>query len=429
MSNVSTMDLDEILAHIEKTSEIKPDEKNRFGEVFSPGPLIQEMLDCLPTTIWADPTKTWLDPAAGSGNFFMLVFPRLMKGLAKSIPNKEKRQRHILGNMLFMVELNKINTKILRNVFGPRANVCQADFLEQKKKWTTAFHGKTAFDIILGNPPFQEDAHVGEKGYKYIRTGLRKLYERFIEESISIVPENGQILFVSPDNIFTGNINPTYREILGKTDVHHIDFRHIQERYFPSIQQDMCFFLLSRKSQTEPRLYKTTICPFGQKSWQVFLKDRPINPVREWTPKTERLINKYVSNQKNEAQYYRGTSPSDYKGGKYEVIYSEDKFLRTNNIDLAKGMGIPKIVLFETNPQSEGIFDEKGQYGVGPHTFYIPIKSTTQGKRWMKFFKSDDYKRLVQITTTSYYLKTSLILHLHLVDTSVHRRRSTARKQ
>ena len=39
------------------------------GEVFTPTPLVQEILDQLPQELFADATKTFLDPACGDGQF------------------------------------------------------------------------------------------------------------------------------------------------------------------------------------------------------------------------------------------------------------------------------------------------------------------------------------------------------------------------
>jgi type I restriction-modification system DNA methylase subunit len=46
------------------------------GEVFTPGWLVNEMLDQLPEEIWADPTKTYIDPACGDGNILLRVVRR-----------------------------------------------------------------------------------------------------------------------------------------------------------------------------------------------------------------------------------------------------------------------------------------------------------------------------------------------------------------
>jgi SAM-dependent methyltransferase len=47
-----------------------------LGEVFTPPELVNEMLDRLPHELWTDPSKTYIDPACGTGNFLVEVVRR-----------------------------------------------------------------------------------------------------------------------------------------------------------------------------------------------------------------------------------------------------------------------------------------------------------------------------------------------------------------
>ena len=102
-------------------------------EVFTPPFLIDEMLDKLEESVWSDPTKTWLDPCAGIGNFSVLVLKRLMEGLENWEPNEELRKKHILENMLYHVEMNPESVKKLQRVLNPegkyKLNIKCSDFL------------------------------------------------------------------------------------------------------------------------------------------------------------------------------------------------------------------------------------------------------------------------------------------------------------
>jgi len=46
------------------------------GEVFTPTPLVQEILDQLPKELFTDPIKTYLDPSCGDGQFLSEVLIR-----------------------------------------------------------------------------------------------------------------------------------------------------------------------------------------------------------------------------------------------------------------------------------------------------------------------------------------------------------------
>lgn len=55
------------------TIQRSKDRIKQTGEVFTPLPLVDEILDKLPLEVFTDPTKTHLDPAAGDGNFLVRV--------------------------------------------------------------------------------------------------------------------------------------------------------------------------------------------------------------------------------------------------------------------------------------------------------------------------------------------------------------------
>lgn len=49
------------------------------GEIFTPTPLVQEMLDQLPKKLFKDPTKTFCDPSCGDGQFLSEVLIRKLE--------------------------------------------------------------------------------------------------------------------------------------------------------------------------------------------------------------------------------------------------------------------------------------------------------------------------------------------------------------
>jgi type I restriction-modification system DNA methylase subunit len=66
--------MNEIINHIRNRSYMSGIERDRArikatGEVFTPTPLVQEILDTLDQSVFADPTKTFLDPTCGDGQF------------------------------------------------------------------------------------------------------------------------------------------------------------------------------------------------------------------------------------------------------------------------------------------------------------------------------------------------------------------------
>ena len=184
----------ELIAFLGQHLKPKELEKKQNGEVFTPPDLIQQKLDKLTLAdpnIWSDPSKKFLDPANGIGNYPAIVFHRLLDGLKNAIPNEADRKKHILENMLYMCELNKKNIEVSRIVFDPEnlyaLNLYQGSYLDldQYEEW-----GVEKFDVILGNPPYQDST--GNNGVGHM------LWVTFVNKSLLLLNENGFLVFVHP---------------------------------------------------------------------------------------------------------------------------------------------------------------------------------------------------------------------------------------
>jgi hypothetical protein len=190
---MSTEDIRDYLKRALKPRDTD-NEKNMFGEVFTHPDIIDEILDELPAAIWKRSDTKWLDPAAGTGNYSALVYSRLMESLRGEFPDETKRKQHILGKMLYMVEINPSNVYTMRRLFGAKSNVSLSDFLEQKEKWSRDFSSVVIFDVVLGNPPFQTP----KKGTYDGGLGRRALWESFVKSGLEIVKPSGYLAFLTP---------------------------------------------------------------------------------------------------------------------------------------------------------------------------------------------------------------------------------------
>ena len=401
---IETMTPEQIEDFITHHLPVKNLEKAKYGEVFTPSALIKKMLDKFLISSWSNPDSKWLDPCCGTGNFLIHVYQRLMSGLQKWEPNEDKRSAHIIENMLYMVELNKKNYDICRQLFGPKANIVCSDFLLDKQFFGDNMTGD-AFNYIVGNPPFQEDNTVNGSG------GKSKLYERIFLKAMALLKDNGYLAFLVPDNMLSGNGNVAYNTLI-QNNVKFVSFNKEIQSFFPGRQQYICYFLLQKKN------LKTSMTVIENTDGHTFntqLLDRAVNPVRNWTPYVEKLLRQYITNVKNNAVYNRGKQLSLYNGTKYPVIYTSSKRLRTNKIELAPGINIKKAVVFAISPKLEFEMDYIGKYGVGPNTFYIPFNSVTQGRRLEAFLKSHHYSVLALACKTSrQFLKIGFVEHLNL---------------
>lgn len=159
MSLISLIDKPkELLELIDNCLKPKDHEKKTFGEVFTPMSTVNEMLDKLPAEVWTNKDLKWFDPASGMGNFPIAVYLRLNKSLEKEIPDTLERKKHILEKMLYMCELNVKNVFVCKQIFDLnneyKLNIHNGDALKLdiNKMWNVK-----KFDIIMGNPPYNED--------------------------------------------------------------------------------------------------------------------------------------------------------------------------------------------------------------------------------------------------------------------------------
>ena len=188
----------ELLELIDSCLRPKQLEKQKFGEVFTPMHIVNEMLDILPSHVWNNKHLKWLDPASGMGNFPVAVYLRLMKGLEDEFKDSNERKRHILENMLYMSELNKKNVLICRQIFDINneyeLNLYQGDSLEldTENEWKVC-----EFDIIMGNPPYNKGGIRSHTG-KYLGDRNETIWTKFVEKSFRLLKSEGYLIFIHP---------------------------------------------------------------------------------------------------------------------------------------------------------------------------------------------------------------------------------------
>jgi hypothetical protein len=174
---------------VDATGKCKPDdEADRVGGI--------------PMEVWRNPNTKWLDPANGIGNFPVVAFYMLDYQLGEHGPaemrgdaNKGRRKKHIIENMLYMIEINKGNVNTSRKIFeqmvpGATANICCADSRKITDIKLMEAFGVNRFDVVMGNPPFNP----GRIWYDFIKTYTEKT--------------NAHLIFIVPST-FTSNTTGT----------------------------------------------------------------------------------------------------------------------------------------------------------------------------------------------------------------------------
>jgi hypothetical protein len=139
----------------------------------TPVKLCEQQISAIPFD-YSDPNKTWLIPAAGHGTHAIILYWKYMEGLSKIFINSEERSRHILKNMIYLIEINPIFCDWLRQ--DGFINVIEGDYSKYTSKMT--------FNAIVGNSPF-----------------LKGKWKKFLEKSVELSSQ--YVCLISPDNTKT----------------------------------------------------------------------------------------------------------------------------------------------------------------------------------------------------------------------------------
>jgi len=402
---------------------LRKTEKDKFGEVFTPLAIINAMLDKLPPSVWTDPNKKWLDPATGIGNFPMVVYARLMDGLAIHPDYIDKypakRSEHIIRRMLYMVEYNPESCDKVKRTFGDAANLCCSSFLGPINFSDGTPH---QFDVIVGNPPFNADqTHEGKKG------GGSNLWPKFVEKSLcnkenALLREKGYLLFVHPAlwrkpqsersavstlfNKMTHDNHMIYLEIHSKPDGKR-DFG-VQTRYD---------FYLIQKSRPIPGSDFTIV-----KDQEGYIHQLDLSLWRFFLPNHSfELIQPLLTEQEQEHDYVI-FSRSQFGSDKKEWVQSTEdeshqfQLIHSTPIDgpriywsstrddqpFVPMFGVPKVIFGESGI-NDVIIDEEGKYGMtqGAIGLKIPVPRVSEGPLMKQALESTVFNRILDAMSFS----------------------------
>jgi hypothetical protein len=411
-------DPDKISHHILDNLSIRLSEKNKYGEVFTPLTYINEVLDQLPSYVWSDCSLRWLEPSSGIGHFCVVIYCRLMNGLATEFPNRHIRHNHIIKNMLYMVEINQDNIDVSRDLFGADANIICADFLSHEIS-VELFQNKISIDIIIGNPPFQtprDHARISSKGGQI-------LWDKFIRASLDILQKNNGkssmferfLCFITPPGwrkpyhqlwplmttgnnslLFIHNINKktaiTQMQVQQHMDLFVIKCTHnntIVSSLSPHAA-DRCIFIsddLVTYNNIQPRDWP--FLPNGEFDAIKCILDTKPDPTRVIY---DRMA--YGSDTKN-------MSPIFVAGEFiYPVVHTMTKRglgIWYSNTNTRGHFGVPKVIL-NFNEKLYPYLDISGEYGMGQFSFGLPVASVEQGEAIVCALTSPRFRAVVKAT-------------------------------
>jgi hypothetical protein len=359
------------------------------------------MLDKLPKEVWRNPNLKWLDPANGIGNFPVIIVRNLMEGLKEWEPDSELRLKHILENMLYVCELQSKNMFIYLQLFDSenkyKMNFYRGSFLDDgfdkhmKEVW-----GVNEFDIVVGNPPYNNDQKAKGK-----RGGGSILWDKFVIKILkSSLKENGYLVFVHPTlwrkPQSERSTSKDVSELMMKKQIHYLESHNSNDgmkTFNAGTRYD--FYLL----ENCPIYTETLINSEDRKDIKVDLRNYDFIPnynlelfdkivAKNDDEKCPIIFNRtnygtdknWVSEQKNEKFKFTLIHSTPKSGTRY--MYSS----RNDN----GHFGISKVI-FGDSGIGDVIIDINGDYGMTQHSMGIMVSDIEEANNIKRALLSDKF--------------------------------------
>ena len=354
--------------------------KAQYGEIHTPFFFINEMFNNFSEDIFKNPNLKWLDIGAGRGNFSIVLFQRLYNSLSEVIPDSEKRKKHIIKKMLFMIEVNPENIRILKYVFGKYGNIIYNDFL------THNFNFKP--DIIVGNPPFNINGQikVPTNQLSSKKQDGKNAWIPFIKKCIHILPENGLLnviipsIWMKPDKAKMYDLFLSYQISKLKT----FNCSETKKLFYGEAQTPTCSFLLKKCNNTEVKI--ELFDKFIQKYVDFSLRSQfpiplqyasiieKIVTISKQYPKLDiektNMPSKNVSFSENKDNIFKYENVSTY-------IQKEPYFIKKYSNKPCVYHGKPKIIMAH-KMYGFPFLDKEGIYGICNRDNYIITNKSIQ---------------------------------------------------
>ena len=166
----------------------------KTNQIFTPKRVVKLMIDLLEKEnpeLFSNPETKFIDLYAKSGLYITELVKKLNNGLKDKIPDEKARIKHILEQQVYATAPSNIIYNIAKNfIFNELSEVSTANIKEcdlapaaqagqVKEKLAEIYGEEMKFDVVIGNPPYQEEG-TGDN------TRGEPIYHRFMDEAYKV---------------------------------------------------------------------------------------------------------------------------------------------------------------------------------------------------------------------------------------------------
>jgi len=213
----------------------------RTNQIFTPRHVVKMMVDLLEEQdpeIFKNKETTFIDLYTKSGLYLTEIAKRLFVGLREVIPDEEERIRWILERQLYGCAPSNIIYNMVKNyVYAgfpevDNGNLLELDLTEAakagqvKQVLAERFGKEMKFDVIIGNPPYQEET---------LRTSDKPVYHLFMQEAYKLADK---VCLITPARfLFEAGKTPRAwnQEMLADLHLKVVYYEEDSSKVFPGI--------------------------------------------------------------------------------------------------------------------------------------------------------------------------------------------------
>lgn len=406
----------------------------RTNQIFTPRRVVKMMVDLLEEQdpeIFKNKETTFIDLYAKSGLYLTEIAKRLFEGLREAIPDEDERIRWILERQLYGCAPSNIIYNMVKNyVYAgfpevDNGNLLELDLTEAAKEGMVKqvlaerFGKEMKFDVIIGNPPYQEETSGAGKQ-------ATPLYNLFVEEAKKLDPK--YLSMIIPSRWFAGGMGlDGFREMMKKDSSisHLVDYSNAKE-CFPaiSISGGVCYFLRNRDNTS---ICEVTNVSNGTKNiayrsldeFDVLVRyNEGVNIIHKVLNKNERKLADIVSPLMpfGLSTNYRGAPKKENKNDL--MLHASDGISYIPRSVITKGIDLIdkyKVLISKTSSEHAGEPGKEGKFRVITSSAKVIGPNEICTHSYFVIGNFDSYEEAVN---TLAYLRTNFVRFLMLLSMS-----------